>query len=162
MWLHWIAWLSIHPLWFITAYGANQIEMLKFPIYSVLVSQEATSSPEGSSTLLGGQLPSQDGKWKEAGFFFFSSFFWVAGILLNWSCLSLCVIPCPLCPLASRGSLKGQLEPLNEVSEFSDLFRLACNQEMLAFHFGVFCGAVGMLNIKQQPDVDNSSVSMPF
>ena len=52
--------------------------MLKFPIYSVLVSQEATSSPEGSSTLLGGQLPSQDGKWKEAGLgfllFFFSIF----------------------------------------------------------------------------------------
>ena len=72
------------------------------------------------------------------------------------SCLSLCVIPRPLCPLASCGSLKGQLEPLNEVSEFGDLFGLASNQEMLAFHFGAFRGAVGMLNIKQQPDVDNS------
>ncbi|ELK13564.1 Synaptotagmin-17 [Pteropus alecto] len=41
--------------------------MLKFPVYSVLVSQEATSSPENSNTLLGSQLPSQDvskQKWK--------------------------------------------------------------------------------------------------
>ena len=49
--------------------------MLKFAIDSVLVSQEATSSPEGSSTLLGGQLPSQDGKWKEAGLGFLLFFF---------------------------------------------------------------------------------------
>lgn len=63
--------------------------MLKFPIYSVLVSQEATSSPEGSSTLLGGQLPSQDGKWKEAGlvFFFFLSCRNIAKLVLS---LSLC------------------------------------------------------------------------
>lgn len=51
--------------------------MLKFPIYSVLVSQEPTSSPGNSNTLLGSQLPSHDGKWKEEGFFvpFLSVFF---------------------------------------------------------------------------------------
>ena len=90
--------------------------MLKFPIYSVLVSQEATSNPEGSNTLLGGQLPSQDGKWKEAGLFFFFFFLgcWnIAKLVLS---LSLCRPPRPLRPLALRGSLKGQLEPLNEVS----------------------------------------------
>ena len=73
--------------------------MLKFPIYSVLVSQEATSSPEGSSTLLGGQLPSQDGKWKEAGLFFVFFLFLscrnIAKLVLS---LSLCH-PLPPVPL---------------------------------------------------------------
>lgn len=70
--------------------------MLKFPIYSVLVSQEATSNPEGSNTLLGGQLPSQDGKWKEAGlfFFFFLGCWNIAKLVLS---LSLSVTPLALC-----------------------------------------------------------------
>lgn len=33
---------------------------------------------------------------------------------------------------------------------------------MLACHFGALCGAAGILNIKQQPDVDNGTVSIPF
>jgi len=131
--------------------------MLKFPIYSVLVSQEATSNLEGSNTLLGSQPPSQDGKWKEAGLFFFSFLFSfsvlscsnIAQLVLSF--LSLChPLPSPpLRPLAVCGSEKGQLEPLNEVSECSGLFVLASDQDMLAFHFGALCGAVGLWNIKQ-------------
>lgn len=131
--------------------------MLKFPIYSVLVSQEATSNLEGSNTLLGSQPPSQDGKWKEAGlFFFFFPFFFFCFELLEYCStglvFSLSLSPPPLSPLrplAVCGSEKGQLEPLNEVSECSGLFVLASDQDMLAFHFGALCGAAGLWNIKQ-------------
>lgn len=91
--------------------------MLKFPIYSVLVSQEATSSPEDSNTLLGSQLPSQDGKWKDAGLFLVFLFSFLSCWNIAKLVLSLSFCNClPLCaPWLHPGSLKGQLEPLNEV-----------------------------------------------
>lgn len=88
--------------------------MLKLPILSVWVNQEATSSPENSNTLLETHLPSQDGKWTDSGLCpgGRGSLF---GIWLTWS-LSLSHNPSPLpAPWLRRGSLKGQLEPLNEV-----------------------------------------------
>ncbi|KAI5139983.1 Synaptotagmin-17 [Manis pentadactyla] len=62
--------------------------MLKFPIYSVLVSQEATSSPEDSNTLLGSQLPSQDGQLEPLNEGFLSR---ISDLLLcRWTCRHCC------------------------------------------------------------------------
>ncbi|XP_017389765.1 synaptotagmin-17 isoform X1 [Cebus imitator] len=62
--------------------------MLEFPIYLVLVNQEATSSPENSNTLLGSQLPSQDGQLEPLNEGFLSR---ISDLLLcRWTCRHCC------------------------------------------------------------------------